>query len=278
MTNRELQAIENNMTPEQLRERADLLIKSGFIPNSINTPEKAVTIILTGRELGLGFMESLRSINVIQGKPSLSAQLMVALCQRTGQLEDLKVEEKPGSCTVTVKRKGVPTPHTYSFNLDQAKSLGLLLKDNWQKQPATMLRWRAIAGNLRVTFADAICGIYTEDEVEDMTVEKRVKEEEIVEETNKKIDEMAPAVVDIHDINQVAEEAENALRLHSYLIKDTKKFPLYQDRTIGEIYADKTPGGIPKGKRYLKKVMDGSSELDDRANIQVFLEYMERPE
>lgn len=150
---------------EVLRKQADTLVKSGFLPTAVNTPEKAIAIIMKGRELGIGSMEALSSINVIQGKPSVSPQLMLALARRTGELEDLKMEATDKGATVTIKRKG-QSPYTTTFGIAEATALGLLQKDNYKKQPATMFQWRALAGNLRVTFPDAISGLYTVDEME----------------------------------------------------------------------------------------------------------------
>jgi hypothetical protein len=64
---------------ELMMKQAAILRKSGFLPAAIKTDAQAVAIIQAGRELGLGVMEALRSINVIQGKPTLSAELMAAL-------------------------------------------------------------------------------------------------------------------------------------------------------------------------------------------------------
>lgn len=55
---------------------AQRLVKGGLLPRSIQTPEAAFTIMVTGRELGLTAMQSLRSIDVIEGKPTLSANLI----------------------------------------------------------------------------------------------------------------------------------------------------------------------------------------------------------
>lgn len=148
-----------------LREQADILVKSGFLPVAVNTPEKAIAIIMKGKELGIGAMEALSSINVIQGKPSVSPQLMLALARRTGELEDMKMEATDKGATVTITRKG-QSPYTTKFGIAEATALGLLSKDNYKKQPATMFQWRALAGNLRVTFPDAISGLYTVDEME----------------------------------------------------------------------------------------------------------------
>jgi hypothetical protein len=148
-----------------LRQQADVLVKSGFLPVAVNTPEKAIAIIMKGKELGIGAMEALSSINIIQGKPSVSPQLMLGLARRTKELEDLKMDANDKGATVTIKRKG-QSEYTTKFGIAEATALGLVNKDNYKKQPAVMYQWRALAQNLRVTFPDAISGLYTVDEME----------------------------------------------------------------------------------------------------------------
>src|SRR4030095_13742063 len=75
-----------------IRQQAEVLVKTGFLPQSIKTPEQAMAIILTGREWGIGAMAALNTINVIQGKPTISPQLMLGLINRSGELEDIKID------------------------------------------------------------------------------------------------------------------------------------------------------------------------------------------
>lgn len=147
-----------------MRQQADTLVKSGFLPPAINTPEKALAVMQKGRELGIGPMEALSSINVIQGKPACSAQLMLALARRTGELEDIKIETSEKGATVTVTRRG-QSPFTSTFGAKEATDLGLMGRDQYKKQPGTMFKWRAVSDNLRVTFGDALSGLYTPDEM-----------------------------------------------------------------------------------------------------------------
>lgn len=147
-----------------MRQQADVLVKSGFLPTAINTPEKALAVMQKGRELGIGPMEALSSINVIQGKPSVSPQLMLALARRTGELQDMKMDASDKGAIVTITRKG-QSPYTTTFGPTEATALGLMAKDNYKKQAGVMFQWRALAQNLRVTFPDAISGLYTPDEL-----------------------------------------------------------------------------------------------------------------
>lgn len=280
-TAKQLSLVERNLTDEQIRSKAELLLKSKFLPPAIQTIEQALAIIMTGHDFGLGLMESLRSINVIQGKPCLSAQLMLALCQRTGELEDMKVEETEKDklqgvtkCVVTVKRKG-KSPHIYSFSMDDAKALKLDTKDNWIKQPKTMLRWRAISGNLRVSFADAICGLYTEDEAEDIIIHRVEAEATVQTASEEKKDAITETMItgSVHD---ALTESDFVLKISASFIQDQNFYFKYAERTIGEIFSDKTPGGDPKGKKFLRMVAEKSKNADDRANITKYLELMEK--
>lgn len=147
-----------------MKEQATMLVKTGFLPVSIKTPEQALAIALTGRELGIGMMEAIRGINVIQGKPSVSPQLMLALAIRTQQLESYSMNIVNGDAVVVIKRRGWPE-HRVTFGSKEAVSLGLSTKDNYKKQPTVMYKWRALAEALRFTFPDAVSGIYTYDEM-----------------------------------------------------------------------------------------------------------------
>jgi DNA-binding transcriptional regulator YhcF (GntR family) len=89
---------------------------------------------------------------------------MLALANRTGQLEDQEIIATAEKATVTIKRKGRKA-HTEVFGREEAAALGLINKDNYKKQPATMFKWRALAANLRVTFPDVISGLYTPEEL-----------------------------------------------------------------------------------------------------------------
>lgn len=150
---------------EALKEQALALIKSGFFPRSVNTPEKVIAVMLAGRELGLPPMQSIRAISIVDGKPTLSAETMLALAYQ--RVPGLKVEVKSSNegATVIGSRPGGPTV-TVSFSKADATAAGLLGKDNWRKYPAAMFRARAISAWCRVVTPDAILGCYTPEELE----------------------------------------------------------------------------------------------------------------
>jgi hypothetical protein len=185
-------AIVNATEWQAMTHMAKTLVASGFLPQSANTPEKAVAIILAGRELGIGAWQALQTINVIQGKPTVSPQLMLALINASGQLDDMTINGDAKGCTVMMKRRG-RQPHTETFSFADATALGLAGKDNYKKQPAVMLRWRAVAACARVVFPDVILGLYTPDEMGANVTVSDDGDMEVVNVETGEIVEVAPA-------------------------------------------------------------------------------------
>ena len=160
-----------------LVQQATMLLESGFLPKAIKTPAAAVAIILQGRELGIGPMTALNTINVISGKPTVSPQLMLALIQRTHELEGFSVTDDGEAAIVMMQRRG-HAAHVERFGMaeagrmqateyvnNQPHRIPLAEKANWREQPETMRKWRAIAACARVVFPDAILGLYTPEEM-----------------------------------------------------------------------------------------------------------------
>jgi len=151
---------------QTMKEQASVLVKSGFLPKAVDTPEKAVAIMLSGKELGVPAMQALRGITVIQGTPTIKPELMLALCIH-------RVPEftfKWGKCdtqtaTFICQRPGMAAAYTSTFTMADAKQAGLLAKGgSWNTYPANMLRWRALANALHAVCPDVLVGVYTPEE------------------------------------------------------------------------------------------------------------------
>jgi len=172
---------------------AEVLLKSKFLPQAYTSPEQVLAVMLTAHELNIPPMQALRTIDIIQGQPTLSPELMLALIRRTGELESMKIEDDGRTCTVTMKRRG-ELAHVESFGMDDAErmmtseyrnnqrvQIKLSEKYNWKSMPKVMRKWRAIGACARVVFPDVIGGMYLREEVEDPdfdVVDDRVHEDE----------------------------------------------------------------------------------------------------
>lgn len=148
---------------QMMKEIASVVFKSTFA-KGCTSEQAALTIMLQGRELGLQPMAAIRNIYVIEGKPSLSADLMSALVIQQGHPPIKVVESTPEKCTVIAQRRG-GEPYTHTFTIKEADKAGLLNKSNWKSYPASMLRARAIGGAARIVFPDVLAGVYTPDEL-----------------------------------------------------------------------------------------------------------------
>lgn len=145
---------------------ADRYVKSGLLPSSIKTPQQALVIMGMGRELGIPAAVALRGIVVVQGKPTCSAELMMALVHRTYGQSAMRVARTDNdSCTVQYRQSGWDGVSEYTFSMDDAKRANLLKNPTWNQYPAAMLRARAISAVVRFAFPECISGVYTPDEV-----------------------------------------------------------------------------------------------------------------
>lgn len=145
---------------------AKSLLPTGFLPETIKTPEQATAIILKGRELQVPPMYALSNIVVIKGKPACSAELLQALIYRDHGDDALRfVESTNDACTIEYRRRSWKKPERYTFTMDDAKKANLLRNPIWSQYPAAMLRARCISAVARMAFADSIGGMYTPEEL-----------------------------------------------------------------------------------------------------------------
>ena len=149
-----------------LKEQSQMLVKSGFLPPSIKSVEQAIAVALKGHELGLPMMTSFSLINIIQGKPTVSAEGMLALIHtkcKGAVIDFIKIEED--CCVIEASRPGAKK-HTFKFDLNDAKSAGLLSRQQWKQYPRAMFRSRCVSEMARTLFPDAIMGCsYTPEEI-----------------------------------------------------------------------------------------------------------------
>jgi hypothetical protein len=147
---------------------AQILVSSGLTPRGVDTPQKAFLIMAQGRELGLSTMQSLGNIYVVEGKVSLSSDLMAAMVLKSAVCEYLRVVEMtPERATYAAKRKG-GNEFRFSFSWEDANKAGLTGRATYKANPADMLRHRALSKTVRAVFPDVVAGLYSRDEAEDM--------------------------------------------------------------------------------------------------------------
>ena len=103
---------------------------------------QAYVKIALGGSMGFSPAESMQGIDIIQGRPSVGAQLRAARMQRAGY--SWKVERLDDSgCKLRIFQGAVELGEV-SFLEEDAKRAKLIDKDNWKKDPSSMYFARAI--------------------------------------------------------------------------------------------------------------------------------------
>lgn len=141
-----------------------------FVPKAMQgKPEHVLACVLYGRELGLGPMQALNSIHVIEGRAAASPELMRALVASAGHRIDI-TENTNEACTMKGARADTGAEATVRWSLEDAKLAGLTHKDNWKKYPRAMLAARCTSELCRLLFPDVIAGLsYTPEEIQSIT-------------------------------------------------------------------------------------------------------------
>ena len=149
---------------------AQTLARGSLVPQSYRgNPANILVAMGLGQSMGLSPAESLYRINVIQGKPTASAELIAAQVRKAGHKLRIFKDEAAQSVTATIVRRDDPDyPISETRDAAWAQRMGLAGKDNYRKQPMTMLTWRAITAVAREACPEALYGVaYTPDEMED---------------------------------------------------------------------------------------------------------------
>ena len=163
----------------EAKEFAETLSKSGMVPEAYQgKPHNTLVAIQWGYELGLAPMQALQNIAVINGKPSIWGDSMLALVKAHKAFRGIYeyIEEDTAVCEVRREMANGEIENTRAtFSIEEAKRAGLLGKRGpWQTYPNRMLKLRARGFALRDAFPDAIKGLITAEEAKDYPVaEKR---------------------------------------------------------------------------------------------------------
>lgn len=135
----------------------------GFVPAALAGNGAAVlAAILTGAELGMGPMEAMRSLHIIEGKPTMAAEVMLARAHRAGHRTKWVSLGDNGTATLRITLAGQTTPEAdVSFTRREAEAAGLAGKGNWKKHEAAMLRARATSACIRAHCPEVLgAGVY----------------------------------------------------------------------------------------------------------------------
>lgn len=147
----------------EVKDMATAISKSGLF--GIKTPEQAIALMLIAQAEGLHPAIAARDYHIIQGRPALKADAMLARFQSGGgRIEWLTYTDTEVSAKFSHPSGG---SITISWSIESATRAGLTGKEVWRQYPRQMLRARVISEGIRTVAPGYVAGMYTPEEVQD---------------------------------------------------------------------------------------------------------------
>ena len=162
-------------TMEEQHQYAQKLSRSNLVPAAFKgKPDDTLIAMNMGAELGLTPIAALQNIAVINGKPCLYGDGLLAVCRGSGKVADFEETIKDGVATCKITRVDNATPIVRSFSVEDAKRANLWGKSGpWKLYPQRMLQMRARSWALRDGFADCLGGFSSAEEAIDLQVSSK---------------------------------------------------------------------------------------------------------
>jgi hypothetical protein len=148
---------------ESIEKMANIGSKSGLF--GIKTMEQAAALMLISQAEGIHPAMALRDYHVINTRPTLKSDAMLARFQAAGgRVKWHTLTDVEAAATFTDPWGGEVK---IAWTIEMAKRAGLANKDTWKQYPRAMLRTRVISEGIRSMLPGVVCGVYTPEEVGD---------------------------------------------------------------------------------------------------------------
>ena len=148
---------------DEMQLMAASVAKGGLF--GVKTPDQAISLMLLCQAEGLHPMTAVSQYHIIQGRPALKSDALLARFQAAGG----KVEWPVYQDDKVTGRFSHPQGGTLevTWTMKDAARAGLTNKEVWRQYPRSMLRARVLAEGIRTVFPGVMAGTYTVEEVRD---------------------------------------------------------------------------------------------------------------
>ena len=159
---------------------SEMLASSSMVPKAYQgKPNDVLVCLQWGYEMGMAPMQALQNIAVINGRPSMYGDSLMALVQASPMCENIEEyfenEGTPNPVAVCVAKRKGRTPVVFKFSVEEAKRALLWGKAGpWTAYPKRMMQMRARGFALRDAFADVLTGLITAEEAHDYPAEQKI--------------------------------------------------------------------------------------------------------
>ncbi len=143
-------------TMDDLARMADMLAKSGYFKDAREAAQAGVKV-LAGLEMGFGAFASMTGIHLIEGKPSVGANLLAQAVKRSGRYNYRVVTHTDAECLIAFFEAGEKIGES-SFSMRDAQAAGVAGRGPWKSYPKAMLFARALSQGVRWHCPDVLGG------------------------------------------------------------------------------------------------------------------------
>lgn len=144
------------------------LAGAGLIPAAYREkPADMMLVVMSGAELGLPPMASLRLYHVIEGVPRLGAEGVRAIIIQSPDCEYFEFAESSPERAVWIGKKVGRPEKSITWTMERARKAGLASKANWTKSPEDMLNARASMQLGRLIWPHIVAGLISREEAMD---------------------------------------------------------------------------------------------------------------
>lgn len=148
---------------------SNYLADSDLVPKDFKgKPGNCLIAMQWGSELGLKPLQAMQNLAIINGRPSLWGDAVIALVRGSPLCESIIETDDGNTATCRVKRRG-EAEQMRTFSMEDAAAAGLKGKQGpWAQYPKRMRQMRARAFALRDVFPDVLRGLPVAEELMDM--------------------------------------------------------------------------------------------------------------
>ena len=151
------------LTFDNVERLATAVAKSGLF--GAKTPEQAMALMMLAQSEGLHPMAAARDYHIIEGRPAMKAEVMLARFQQAGGTVEWHQYDDQVCDATFAHPKGSNV--RIKWDMQTAKQAGLGGKQMWSKYPRRMLWARVVSEGVRTCFPSCVLGVYTPEEIQD---------------------------------------------------------------------------------------------------------------
>lgn len=147
---------------------AEHFAQSGYFKDATDI-SKALVKIVAGQELGITPMAAMTGFHLVQGKPTLSSNLIAGLIKRSTKYDYKIIQSDSKVCILEFFEQGAASPvGRAGFTIEEAEKANLKGKDTWKNYASDMLFARAISRGARRFCPDILNGapVYTPEDLQ----------------------------------------------------------------------------------------------------------------